>query len=168
VGLDHVTFFWCANHKSNDLPSVLTMNETICPNCGSGRLRRSRSRSPIERFLKFFKTRVYRCRDCRWRGVLHKRSAISRRTRLNPKISSLKTLLLILLAGLLVGAAVVYYVISSQQKEHQQHEIVLNYSCGEFNQQHFKSLCTNARKNTKFKKHIFLLDAVEKNYEKSL
>jgi DNA-directed RNA polymerase subunit RPC12/RpoP len=47
----------------------------FCPQCGSTRLRRSRTRGFREKFLKIFGYRAYRCRedDCGWRGLLKTR-----------------------------------------------------------------------------------------------
>ena len=47
----------------------------FCPQCGSTRLRRSRTRGFREKFLKFFGYRAYRCRedDCGWRGLVKTR-----------------------------------------------------------------------------------------------
>ena len=40
------------------------MNGIVCPNCGSGRLYRSRRRHPVERALGVFGTHIRRCHDC--------------------------------------------------------------------------------------------------------
>lgn len=40
-----------------------------CPDCGSHRVFRSKTRTAIERFRrKFTMKRPYRCHDCNWRG----------------------------------------------------------------------------------------------------
>ena len=45
----------------------------ICPDCGSFKLQRSRTRGKKEIFLKFFGFRPYRCgeENCYWRGLLN-------------------------------------------------------------------------------------------------
>lgn len=42
----------------------------LCPQCNSDHIRRSRSRNRLERFYKIFNYRVYRCRNCNWRGFI--------------------------------------------------------------------------------------------------
>jgi hypothetical protein len=41
-----------------------------CPECGSKNIRRSRTQNFGERLKKLSAQRAYRCRDCRWRGML--------------------------------------------------------------------------------------------------
>ena len=44
----------------------------FCPKCGSGRVRRSRTRSSKEKILKFFGYIPFRCREenCNWRDMI--------------------------------------------------------------------------------------------------
>jgi hypothetical protein len=44
-----------------------------CPECGSHKLRRSRTRGLKEKFLKIFGLRAFRCQveTCHWRGLLN-------------------------------------------------------------------------------------------------
>jgi hypothetical protein len=54
------------------------MPDLTCPNCNSTRIRRSRTRTLKEKYLKLFGWKTYRCRekDCRWRGLIKKKGTI--------------------------------------------------------------------------------------------
>jgi hypothetical protein len=42
----------------------------LCPQCGSANLRRSRARGLRENIQRNLGWKGYRCRDCRWRGMV--------------------------------------------------------------------------------------------------
>jgi predicted RNA-binding Zn-ribbon protein involved in translation (DUF1610 family) len=42
----------------------------VCPSCNSDHVKRSRSRSIVERIMKRFNRKAYRCLDCGWRGIV--------------------------------------------------------------------------------------------------
>ncbi len=63
------------------------MSILVCPNCHSTNLRRSHSRNAGERFLKLFRRRPYRCKDCGWRGELVSSALVS--SKVNKKSSYL-------------------------------------------------------------------------------
>lgn len=52
------------------------MPDFVCPKCGSGRLRRSRTRGVYEKFAKLLGWRAYRCQEksCGWRGLIKTKS----------------------------------------------------------------------------------------------
>lgn len=52
------------------------MPEFVCPNCGSGRLRRSHTRGFLEKLKKILGWRAYRCREesCGWRWLIKTKS----------------------------------------------------------------------------------------------
>lgn len=46
-----------------------------CPKCQSKRVRRSHTRNVIERCLKVFNIRAYRCSQCDWRGLRYSKES---------------------------------------------------------------------------------------------
>ena len=44
-----------------------------CPNCRSNNLRQSSPKNRKEQYLKYAGRLMFRCRDCRWRGVIKTR-----------------------------------------------------------------------------------------------
>jgi predicted RNA-binding Zn-ribbon protein involved in translation (DUF1610 family) len=77
----------------------LGMPDFVCPQCGSGRLRRSHTRGVSEKLHKVFGWRAYRCREksCGWRGLLKTRSFRQEiaKTLKNHKILILKLILVV-------------------------------------------------------------------------
>ncbi len=58
-----------SNTEELDFPGYgITPSRTACPHCSSGRVKRSRSRNCIEKFLKILHIHAYRCMSCGWRG----------------------------------------------------------------------------------------------------
>jgi predicted RNA-binding Zn-ribbon protein involved in translation (DUF1610 family) len=43
--------------------------EIVCPNCGSIRVKRSRTKGLRERVMKYFNIKAHLCLDCGWRGL---------------------------------------------------------------------------------------------------
>ncbi len=41
-----------------------------CPACNSDHVKRSRSQNAVERLMKRFNRKAYRCLDCGWRGIV--------------------------------------------------------------------------------------------------
>jgi hypothetical protein len=57
-----------ANHPEPDTPDSAE-NGLVCPECGGGKVYRSRYRSWLERMRRRISARhPYRCWDCDWRG----------------------------------------------------------------------------------------------------
>ncbi len=54
------------------------MATQICPNCQSTNLRLSRTHGFKEAFLKLFKRKPFRCKDCGWRGIMFARESKGR------------------------------------------------------------------------------------------
>ena len=78
------------------------MTGTLCPKCG-GRTHRSQTRGFNEKLVKAFTPqRVYRCRECDWRGWLRNRDLSTRGHPLRTIIGVLVTLLITALLALYV------------------------------------------------------------------
>lgn len=74
----------------------------LCPQCG-GRTHRSHSNSLRERLIRQLTAqRLYRCRNCAWRGWLRKGRAAKRRHTLRTIVSLLITLLITTLLALYI------------------------------------------------------------------
>ena len=82
-----------------------------CPKCGQQTLRRSRSKSKFEVFLKRIKSinpyRLYRCHNCTWRGWMSKVRANGQRRMIFKNIMFyISALVFAFLMGLwIIGAA---------------------------------------------------------------
>jgi hypothetical protein len=75
---------------------------TLCPKCG-GRTHRSRTRGFNEKLVKAVTSqKVYRCRECDWRGWLRNRDSSRRGHPLRTIIGVLVTLLITTLLALYV------------------------------------------------------------------
>ena len=76
------------------------MTNRICPACG-WRVHHSHARSVKEKFIRAVTAyKLYRCRECDWRGWLGKPNIIARKHRLRVIVALLITLLLTLLLAL--------------------------------------------------------------------
>jgi hypothetical protein len=60
---------------------------SVCPNCHSTNLRRSRTRGLWGRFLRLWGWRTFRCREenCRWRGMIKVETPILKKQLANAK-----------------------------------------------------------------------------------
>jgi hypothetical protein len=75
---------------------------TLCPKCG-GRTHRSHTRGFNEKLVKTFSShKVYRCRECDWRGWLRNRDSSKRGHPVRTIIGVLVTLLITTLLALYV------------------------------------------------------------------
>ena len=86
----------------------------ICPNCKSSHVKRSRSRSVVERTMKHFNRKAYRCLDCGWRGIVAVPKAdgplleaLKRNNRTPRKIPWLA----IVIVSLLLALSLIYFMI---------------------------------------------------------
>lgn len=76
------------------------MVDKVCPACG-GRTHHSHTRGLIEKSIRAMTSyKMYRCRECSWRGWVGKPNTLARKHRLRTIISLLITLLLTTLLAL--------------------------------------------------------------------
>ena len=80
------------------------MTHTVCPNCGSQRIHRSRRRRPIERFMALLGATMRRCHDCngRYAELGHSVVTTSDLSRVSRKLS----------LALAMAAAVVFVMVA--------------------------------------------------------
>ena len=91
------------------------MINRICPACG-WRVHHSHTRSFREKFIRAVTSyKMYRCRECGWRGWLGKPNVIARKHRLRVIISLLITLLLTLLLAFYLIDKMTQPPVSSEQ-----------------------------------------------------
>lgn len=79
-----------------------------CPKCQSKSVRRSHTRNVIEKCLKVFKIRAYRCSQCDWRGLRYSKGSPQTTT---AKYGPLQILMFTIAIALTV-MAVIYYLTS--------------------------------------------------------
>jgi hypothetical protein len=88
--------------------------KVVCPSCKSPHVKRSRSRSVVERTMKRFNRKAYRCLDCGWRGIVAPPKAdgplleaLKRNSRAPRKIPWLA----IVIGSLLLALSLIYFMI---------------------------------------------------------
>lgn len=78
-----------------------------CPKCEDFALRKSKSRSFKDKFIKRLTPySVYRCHDCGWRGWISKNSILAKRPMMIAILASAGWVLLLFVLGLLVAALI--------------------------------------------------------------
>lgn len=86
---------------------------TACPRCSSNRIKRSHSRSIIEKSLKMLNIRPYRCIHCGWRVFRYSKES---RQSIRAKYSLIQIILIVSALALAV-IAILYYLSREEPKE---------------------------------------------------
>jgi hypothetical protein len=85
---------------------------SICPLCGSTRVRRSHARNIKESLLKLLGRRAYRCIHCGWRGILRVRRAA--KTRRKPSLNEVLATIIVIVIILVL---ILYWLMKEPEKD---------------------------------------------------
>ena len=91
----------------------MTSPQAPCPRCSSDRMKRSHSRNIVEKLLKPFGIRAYRCIHCGWRGFRIGNEGKQK----NTARYNLLQIILIIFMSVLAVIVILYYLTREEPRE---------------------------------------------------